>query len=515
MQPDESAADFIQAIGTQTPDRAAASEVGSQAGFHLQVPSAPSLPELQSLQFLPTTFGMLQASAVIPQCLKVFAVKIGMLPSTPLVHFLAMPEEDLVATITAIVDEGGFGNPMERGELVFTIRLLFQLGGVTPPALGAAGLPITPMLRAPMQQPPSTALVSAPAAPAPPPVLAVPLRKYVDQNLTGEAVALTRDQLNAARARYEQFNEGVPDPEAKPTSEQLAALQTIISAGRAPYVDFAVWNVWGPRLAQHQDTDATVLIDNKWVTRRIKAPASYTCWRASWDLFEVAMISLGHASRGALNRYGKCIEKLAKLFPNNWDILLTMDVLVRSERWQDLREKYARHLPDGFSDDRPWSYVIACSAFGGPDPDMQAWWSTMVVIPLSKSPSSAAARKTIGDVEGILPEHLAAGGDLLRGGAGSSRDRRSGGRSRSPARRREVRSEDACWYWNRKMGTCAGRGPCRNGFAHGVCDYCGVAGHRSVDRHPEVSKGKGKNKDKGKGKGKNKGKKGDKDEAGR
>ena len=507
VQPDATH-DLMNLGGTRTPDHRADSDAGSAMG-------AMTLPDLHSLKFLPLTFGRLRASASIPPCFVVFAHKLGMTDTTPMVHFLSLPEEDMVSTITAIVDEGGFGTPMERGELVYTIRLLFTLGGVTAPVLGAAGLPVAATAPVPSQQPPPGALVSAPAPPAAPPVLTIPLRKYIDQKLTGEAAPLTKDELDLARARYEQSNDGEPEAECKPTSEQLAALQTLVAAGRAPYVDFAVWNIWGPRLANHQDADATVLVGDKWVTRRLQAPASYSCWKSSWELFEVGMISLGLASHGALSRYAKSMEKLAKLFPQSWDVLISTDLLVRSEKWQSLREKYARHQPTGYDDSRPWSYVITCSAFGGPDPEMQNWWNTMVVIPLSKAPNSTAARKIIGDIEGVLPEHLGGRGVIPGDGASSSSARRV--RSRSP-RRRQTSIEDACRNWNRRLGACGGRGgQCRNGYVHGICDYCGISGHRAIDRHPEVAKGagkkgeKGQKGDKGKGKGK-KGKKGEKGE---
>ena len=195
--------------------------------------------------------------------------------------------------------------------------------------------------------------VPPPVQVQPIPVLSVPLRKYFDQCLDGVATPLDPAELKTARARFEQAHGGKPEPESKPTAEQLAALQTVVLAGRAPYADFAVWNIWGPRLAKHQDSDSTVLVGRTWVTKRIQAPSSFVAWQASWDLFEVAMISLGHASYGALSRYSKGIAKLSRLFPGNWDIILATDLLVRSERWAELRETYGRTRPDGFSEDHP------------------------------------------------------------------------------------------------------------------------------------------------------------------
>ena len=439
--------------GTAGP-RSEAGEAPSEAGARLCPPCL--LPPMTSLQLLPATYGELQSSVVVPGCFKVFAGKLGMSPTTPLAHFLAVPEEDMLATIQAIIDEGGMDRPMERGELVFSIRHLFALAGVMPPSLGAAGLPAAPTVRVPSQ----LAFTQGRVPDAPPvqpnPVLSIPLRKYVDQSLDGVTAPMAQADLTLARARFEQVNDGEPEPEVKPTAEQLAALQAVVVAGRAPYTDFAVWNVWGPRLAKHQDTDATVLVGSSWVTRRIQAPNSYTAWKSSWELFETAMISLGYASRGALGRYSKGIEKLTRLFPSSWDIILTSDLLVRSEKWQALREKYSRHGAEGYDVRMPWSYVLSMSAFGSADLEMASWWSTMLVIPCSSTSTSGAAHRLIGDVEGLMPEHL-------RGRAASSRDGLPALRDRSRSPRRAdrpaaARSSAPCYYWNRRLGQCAAMG---------------------------------------------------------
>ena len=270
-----------------------------------------------------------------------------------------------------------------------------------------------------------------------------------------------------------------------------------------------MWNVWGPRLTKRQDTDATVLVGSTWVTRRMQAPNSISAWKASWELFETAMVSLGHASRGALGRYSKGIEKLTRLFPQSWDIIVASDLLVFSEMWQSLREKYGRHGAEGYDDSKPWSFIISMSAFGSVDVEMTTWWSTMLVIPCSSTVTAGAARKLIGDVEGLLPEHLRGRAAGSRDGLAAIRDR-----SRSPRRSdRPTAGAEPCWYWNRRQGQCAARGPCKFGLTHGTCDVCFRGGHRACDVHPEKGKGKdkskGKNKDKGKSKGKGGGKKGD------
>ena len=69
-----------------------------------------------------------------------------------------------------------------------------------------------------------------------------------------------------------------------------------------------------------------------------------------------------------------------------------------------------------------------------------------------------------------------------------------------------------CHNWNAKLGPCAWKkGACSLGLRHGICNVCGVSGHRAIDFHGDGGKDKGKGKHKGKFKGK-KGKKGEKGE---
>ena len=106
----------------------------------------------------------------------------------------------------------------------------------------------------------------------------------------------------------------------------------------------------------------------------------------------------------------------------------------------------------------------------------------------------------IGDIEGVLPEHLR--------GSSSSHGARSRSPPRAPPARRETEGKVACWNWNHRQGRCAGRGLfCVSGYTHGLCDVCHRTGHRSCDVHGSNDKGKGKGKKGQKGKGK-KGEKG-------
>ena len=100
VAPAQASADFAGYPLTGAPSIGAMSEAGSQA--------RGSLPPLAELHRLPTTYGQLLEAAILPRCFMAFASKVGMTPMSPFDHVFAVPEEDLVGTINAIVVEGAW-----------------------------------------------------------------------------------------------------------------------------------------------------------------------------------------------------------------------------------------------------------------------------------------------------------------------------------------------------------------------------------------------------------------------
>ena len=101
----------------------------------------------------------------------------------------------------------------------------------------------------------------------------------------------------------------------------------------------------GARIAKFRRAEATVFVAGEFVTKAVEGPATPEARDQSWSLFSVAMVSLGAACLGYLNRYATGIHSLRQLFPNKWSLILTTDLVVRSERWGRLREDFTRAPP--------------------------------------------------------------------------------------------------------------------------------------------------------------------------
>ena len=335
-------------------------------------------------------------------------------------------------------------------------------------------------------------------------LLDVPLRRFVDQSLHGEAKAFAQEQLDACATRYRMAFDLDPPEDSDPSPEQLAALWHVMAVGLAPYADFAVFNAFGARLNRLTDIDAQVLgPGGSLITRRLKAPSTYDAWESCWKLFASSMVMLGAAGIGALDLYVAGIKLAATQFPGRWELVVATDFLVRSEQWARLRRTFSRTQPAGFDPARPWGYVIAASAYGAQDSPMKEWWSNRFVLPILTTTSTQAAKARIA----ILDGSATACGSLGAGGSESSRRVRS----RTPPPRRTEQDKDkskdkgniekeVCNLYNDGKKPCAGKAVCSYGRQH-VCRKCG--GTHTADKcdgsGPNAGGKRKRNRNRGKG----------------
>ena len=293
---------------------------------------------------------------------------------------------------------------------------------------------------------------------------------------------MTYAELAACRAVYYAVAGDHPAEEHTPSAEQLSALRGLLATGRVPFADFGIWGPYGARLARFKKTDAAVFVGGELVHKRTDGPTTFECWLSAWDLFSVAMVSLGAATLGTMNRYRGGMVQLMKLFPNMWPVLATTDIVLRLERWGWLREQLEATIAMGapalnFSSTRPWDAVISQSSYGREGLNA-TWWQSHFVLPCTLSSSTAAASNKIRDIEGY-----AGTGAQSSQGAGQPRNPkiRTPAPPPPPAAPAAAASE-ICKNYNTRSGRCAKDGAkCCMGRIH-KCDVCG-ANHRGIDHH--------------------------------
>ena len=500
-----SSSPFVPAVLTPAPTGTAASPTALSAV--VAAAHGEGKAKLNDETVIPLTFGELWNTIDLGKPLYDVLIEIGAEDSTEMADIACIAEKVWSETLTKLETDGVITSALQRARAVRSIRTLLARLGVAPPALGAPLAPASSTSSSSSGGPPTTRPPAPTASqallPAPTPVvedvLMLNFRQYLDQSLPGTCTRLPQELLLAARAQYElKVDHASPDA-CTPTVEQLSCLYAVLRSGRVPFADFGVFNVYGPRLARFQDTDAQAMVGGHLISKRLAAPASLEGWLACWDLFTVAMVSLGAASVGALKAYADGLKDLATLFPSRWPILISTDLVVRTERWSSLKERFDRTPPPGYNPARPWSHIISMSAYGSEDQKVQTWWNKMVVLPATTTGSVNHTAAVVNAMEGAAVPHGSSAFPVR-----SDRDPGHRRRSRTPLRREKPKKKEICADFNLKRGSCTGRGTCHAGRWH-ECPVCG-SNHRGCDHHElwEVYAAMGK----GKGKGK-KGKKGD------
>ena len=195
-----------------------------------------------------------------------------------------------------------------------------------------------------------------PSSPVPPPAGKVkqpePADKHkmselFDQRDTKSFEDLDDAALKELRQRYRRITGGDSPAHMEPSATQLAALVArLANTRKSPYADFAVWGPFGDRVAGFRKFEDEVWVDGVLTKRLLKGPPSFTAWEASWEVFQVAMLSCHAASISSLRAYQAGIRQLDKLYPGKWSLILQADVIMRSEHWQRLRESYQERPED-------------------------------------------------------------------------------------------------------------------------------------------------------------------------
>jgi len=325
-------------------------------------------------------------------------------------------EDDLCTALDTVTVDGRNLPPLQRASLVRFLRSFFVSFGYSPPPLGASvPLPAPKALATPL-----VAAVTCPPAQAEVVEVLVPQAEFVDQAARGHAKPLTYAELALAGKTYVEASGCDPCEEHTPTEEQRAGLRALIRANRVPFVDFAVWIPFGSRLSRFRKTEASVFVAGTLVQKRIDGPVSVEAWSASYDLFAVAMVSLGAAKLGTMAKYKAGIAQLTRLFPRLWSVLHTSEIMVRPERWSRMREQLQRmvamgSVAPGYDARRPWDSVIAASLYAGPLGLNASWWQAHFVLPCTLASTSADAFSLIRDVEGsthgFMPTSSGGGGN--------------------------------------------------------------------------------------------------------
>ena len=124
-----------------------------------------------------------------------------------------------------------------------------------------------------------------------------------------------------------------PPSNREPTSEQLAALRSLIASNQVPYTYFAIFSSYGTRIQKKlRFQGLTLSRSGELVQTEMYGPSSLSSWKVSYGVYLNAMIMLDAADLGLLLQYQARIERMHERYcERTWALLYQADVRARLE----------------------------------------------------------------------------------------------------------------------------------------------------------------------------------------
>ena len=213
------------------------------------------------------------------------------------------------------------------------------------------------------------------------------LNQVLSQIDEAEFEMLSEADLLVMFARYETlFGKGQRPPSDKePSSEQLAALSSLLKTHQVPYVDFAIFGPYGTRIKKKLKFSGLVLNKaGELVQSEIFGPSTLSVWKASYAVFRNAMVMLDALDLGPLLQYQARVERMLERYgERTWALLYQAEVRARLEEWpwvrMELKLSHTAALAAGnttpFDAKRPWNEALRVLA------DRDKFWAEEFMEP--------------------------------------------------------------------------------------------------------------------------------------
>ena len=192
---------------------------------------------------------------------------------------------------------------------------------------------------------------------------------------------LSEEDVDKMRTvHYDRTGDHPPECE-RPSADQLTVLSARIKAGRAPWVDFAVWCSYSVRRVKENAFRPQVWVNNQLETRTIHGPTNMESWMINWRVFRAAMIMVEGATPAVLDKYANGLRNLLARHPHSWGLICIADGICREEKWFRLMEDHRKSPDFDPHAPMPWNAIIRSSAFRVGEGSLQAFWDENVQHP--------------------------------------------------------------------------------------------------------------------------------------
>ena len=161
----------------------------------------------------------------------------------------------------------------------------------------------------------------------------------LDQSDESEFFVLDEATKASFVQRFLEVTGGLPGEEEEPSREQLSALhRKIFTLNSPPYADFSVFTPYGRKtMRASRFRNYVPTGDGMYAVRELPGPSSYVQWLACYRVWRVAMVMLNTISLANLQAYELLMERMHKLYPTAWHLLVQADDKGRSEHLSRLQ----------------------------------------------------------------------------------------------------------------------------------------------------------------------------------
>ncbi len=207
----------------------------------------------------------------------------------------------------------------------------------------------------PMATPAATTTTAVGAALATSPAHKIKLDNVIGQGDETEVVIQPATKMIIWNQNYIAATGGLPEEGAQCSLEQITALEYRIAIGMTPYANFGVFGPYYGRAKRAGKFKTWIPLGNgTYLTKVLPGPENYDQWKASFRVFSVGLLSLQVATALALQKYGRCIEKLAHDYPEAWHLVAAAENKMRAEYGEIIRTRITRDITEGLPAPETW-----------------------------------------------------------------------------------------------------------------------------------------------------------------
>ena len=177
----------------------------------------------------------------------------------------------------------------------------------------------------------------------------IKMSSVIDQSDDSEFIPESLAKADLWYQRYLNTMGGAPQEEEDCTVEQLSALnKRVHTLDLPPYVDLGVWQPYGRRALGASKFRAWFPDGSSgYIGKELPGPSAWGQRLAAWRVFQTAAIMLDILPLASLQLYERHVERLVKLYPSAWHLVVLADEKARGEKWARIRLRISADIAGG------------------------------------------------------------------------------------------------------------------------------------------------------------------------